>query len=315
MTDVTGDQSAEGAPAPEPEVEQPEAPAPDDAETGSQDGGEDELEEVEFEGAKFQVPKSAKDALEKGALRQADYTKKTQGLADDRRALEAEKASNEALFEDKVKARQIQSHIEALDDAINQGHERFQNIDWAALKTLPDGDMRLQQAQIELRSLENNRQKLAEQHAKLTGEITEKAKTAGLAQQQLTAKQIEQRDAVLTKEVPGWAKLKPEVEAFAVKNGITKAELDGTADPRIFKMLRYAKLGQEAEQRGRATGGADEETPAATPAMRPATTLTNPSRRTVSTSSKESMRLSPEEWQRNRNAELAARNQRPAPRR
>jgi hypothetical protein len=305
MTDVTGDQSGAGELTPESEVELPsETPAPDDASDGSQegDGDEEELEEFEFEGKKLSVPKSAKEALEKGAMRQADYTKKTQGLADERRAYEAERTSNEALFEDKVKVRQIQSQIEALDDAINQGHERFQNIDWAALKALPDGDMRLQQAQIELRTLENSRHRLAEAKAKAEGEMDTKVKAASLAQQQITAKQVEQREAAMAKEVPGWAKARPEVEAFAVKHGISKAELDATADPRIFKMLYYAKRGMDAEQRGRTAQALE---PAASP-VRPATTLTAPSGGKVSATSKESMRQSPEAWARQRNAELAA---------
>jgi hypothetical protein len=300
MTDTTTDQSGAGE-QPLAEVEQPD-PAleqPDDA-AGSQEGeGEDELEEVEFEGRKFSVPKSAKAALDQGVMRQADYTRKTQAVAEDRRALEADRAAHEATFEERVKVSQFKAQIEALDDAINDGHQRFQNIDWAALKALPDGDMRLQQAQIELRSLENTRQKLVDQKTKLESELGEKAKASTAQQQQATAKLIEQRDAQLAKDVPGWPKLRPEVEAFALKQGITKAELDATADPRIFRMLRYAKLGLEAEQRSQKAAGGDE----AAPALRPATTLTAPGR---AAPSGPTMKDSPEEWARKRNAQIAA---------
>jgi hypothetical protein len=315
MTDVTGDQPAAGEELPAPGVDQtPEPEAPDDVapEGDSQDGeGEEDLEDYEFEGKKLSIPKSARDILDKGVMRQADYTRKTQGLADDRRAYEAEKASNDALFEDKVKVREMQSQIAALDEAINQGHANFQNIDWAALKTLPDGDMRLQQAQIELRNLENARHRIAEQQTKLKGEMDDKTKASGLVQQQATAKLIEQREAALAKDIPGWTKLRPEVEAFAVKNGVTKAELDATPDPRILKMLYFAKLGQEAQQRGRSAAALE---PDSAP-VRPATTLTAPSSGKVSTSSKDSLRQSPEAWARARNAEIAARNQRGAKRR
>jgi hypothetical protein len=311
MTDVNGDPAA-GEPLPDAEVDQSTETEPDTASEGDTDGEGEELEDYELEGAKFTVPKSVKDVLDKGVLRQADYTKKTMDLAENRRAYEAEKAASEATFEDRVTIRNIQANIQALDETINATHERFQNIDWAALKALPDGDMRLQQAQVELRNLENARTRLAEQQTKLTGELTEKAKTSALTQQQAVAKLIEAREATLAKEVPGWAKLRPEVEAFAAaKFGVSKAELDATPDPRVLKALRYAKLGMEAEQRGRA---ASSEEPETVP-VKPAASLTAPSRRTVSTGSRESMKESPEAWARRRNAELAARNQRPAPRR
>ena len=61
--------------------ETPEA----DAEGAPDEGQpEDDTEEVDWDGAKYRVPKPLKDAL----LRQADYTRKTQELADQRRTVE-----------------------------------------------------------------------------------------------------------------------------------------------------------------------------------------------------------------------------------
>src|SRR5215469_11178430 len=117
MTDVTFDQSDPGAAAPEPEVEL-EPTQPDQPDEGGQEGEDDELEDFEFEGRKFSVPKSAKEALTKGVMLNADYTKKTQGLAEDRRAYEAEKAATEATFEDRVTLRQMQGQLDALEQAI-----------------------------------------------------------------------------------------------------------------------------------------------------------------------------------------------------
>ena len=61
--------------------ETPEADA-----DGAPDEGqpEDDTEEVDWDGAKYRVPKPLKDAL----LRQADYTRKTQELAEQRRTVE-----------------------------------------------------------------------------------------------------------------------------------------------------------------------------------------------------------------------------------
>ena len=59
-----------------------------DIEGAATDEAESEVEDVDWEGKKYAVPKELKDAL----MRQSDYTRKTQEIAETRRALEAKEA-------------------------------------------------------------------------------------------------------------------------------------------------------------------------------------------------------------------------------
>src|SRR5688572_20265217 len=47
--------------------------------------------ELEYEGRKFKVPKEAADEVKSALMRHADYTRKTQEVAEHRRAVEAER--------------------------------------------------------------------------------------------------------------------------------------------------------------------------------------------------------------------------------
>ncbi len=62
----------------------PDTPPPDQAPKEEEQSAEDAVAEIEFEGARYQVPKE----LEKGFLQNRDYTQKTQEVAEQRRMLE-----------------------------------------------------------------------------------------------------------------------------------------------------------------------------------------------------------------------------------
>lgn len=104
---------------------------PDEPELSSEDDqqpepeGEDDGEEVEYEGKAYKVPKELKEAL----LRQSDYTQKTQAVAEQRKAmeeraqaLEARERVMTATFDKAVAVREVQSKL-----------KQFENIDWQAL--------------------------------------------------------------------------------------------------------------------------------------------------------------------------------------
>ena len=80
---------------------------------------EDDREEVDFEGRKYTVARALKDAL----LRQADYTRKTQELADGRKAFEAERATFQQASQAEIAAR---AQVVAIDQSLSQ----YRNVDW-----------------------------------------------------------------------------------------------------------------------------------------------------------------------------------------
>src|SRR3954468_9858746 len=114
-------------------AEAPEAPAqehipetntetPELAEGEHAEAAVEDLEDIELEGKQYRVPKDLKD----GYLRQADYTRKTQEVAEQRKAVE----EREKAFQDQ--ARLHQEHIKdvaklvTLDEQI----EKYQKYDW-----------------------------------------------------------------------------------------------------------------------------------------------------------------------------------------
>lgn len=149
-------------------VEQPNEPelASDDDQQPEPEG-EDDGEEVEYEGKAYKVPKELKEAL----LRQSDYTQKTQAVAEQRKAMEEraqmletrEQVMN-ATFDKAVAVREVQSRL-----------KQFENIDW---QTLVDTD-----------PVEATRLNIAYQQLQREAQ----AKGAELHQAQLQAQQLNQQ--------------------------------------------------------------------------------------------------------------------------
>lgn len=205
----------------------------DQAETeGAPDEGqpEDDTEEVDWDGAKYRVPKPLKDAL----LRQADYTRKTQELADQRRtveqhftALTQQAELQQATLEHRVNLRTVEQRL----------HE-FQNTDWQAYAQAYGAD--------QTASAMASWQQYRDAKAELEGAIAKTETDFRQISERSTANAIAQAEQVLSREIEGWSsELVTTLAGYAAENfGITPQELrdsvinpDGTADTRTFKVL------------------------------------------------------------------------------
>src|SRR5690349_1139844 len=118
---ATNPAPGEVAPAAEVETDEEIAATETDLETEGEEGEAaqpepDETEEVEHEGKKYKIPKPLKGAL----LMQADYTRKTQEVAEQRKQVEAERAR--FAEEQKLIAESISEFgkVQALNDALAQ---------------------------------------------------------------------------------------------------------------------------------------------------------------------------------------------------
>jgi hypothetical protein len=145
-----------------------EAPDPDDP------------VEVEYEGRTYAVPAALKGAL----MRQADYTRKTQALAQHRQALEA---AHQALAEHAA---------EVHDDALEHGRVallgdhigRLSQLDWPALQ---------QQNPAQAQALMQQLFQLRQAHEIAAGRLQHKRAVAAFDRQREHARQVEQGHAVL----------------------------------------------------------------------------------------------------------------------
>lgn len=205
---------------------------PEEANAQEQPEGEapaqlDDSEEVDYEGNKYRVPKALSGAL----MRQADYTKKTQEVAEIRRAAEAEKAK---LAEDaKAFQEDRQEHVQAY--AIWQQLENFKNVNWQQLE---------QEDPLQAQQLFRQYTLLRDAHREVTGRLQTKQMQRKSAADAEMAKLRDQTRSTLAKEIPNWSKAEQELTDYAIRHGYkadeVKAALDSDARP--FRFLHKAFL-------------------------------------------------------------------------
>lgn len=145
-------------------------------------------EEVEFEGDKYKLPKKLKDAF----LRQADYTQKTQQVAEQRKAIEAEREQ----FVNLQKIQQEYIAEVAGVTAIDQQIAQYQEIDW---QKLADEDP------VQAMKLDRALRTLQEKKYSLVNGIQQKQQHQSLQMQQETARRLQEGRVVLEREIKGWS--------------------------------------------------------------------------------------------------------------
>lgn len=197
---------------------------PDEPESQTEGDGQDDAEEVEFEGKAYKVPKELKYAL----LRTADYTQKTQAVADQRKAVEEraqlldqrERVMGMA-FDKAVELREVQNRL-----------AQFDQIDWRSLA---------QNDPAQATQLNIAYQQLQREAQKKYGELQQ----VQAASQQLTETQRQQMLADAEKDLkarlPSFnAEVAAQIKVAAREYGITDQELNAVMDPRYVHVLHDA---------------------------------------------------------------------------
>lgn len=216
---------------------------PEDPEEGDGEGSSDEdafgddadaIEQVEYEGRVYEVPAVLKDAL----LRHADYTRKTMALAEQRRALAADREALEqvqAMTAEEMQASQRLHDIEQQLDEL-AGH------DWSAVDP-NDPDL------VDLREMVGE---LAQEQMALHHLLGEHSEAKSLREQQDSARTRAETDAMMAREIRDWSPQRRQMlEGFAVALGIPDTHL-GHASPAEMRVLNLALLGAQQLERQRA---------------------------------------------------------------
>ena len=178
----------------------------------------DEIEE-ELEGVKLRGKKELLEKLKAERLMQADYTRKTQEVAEQRKAFEAER-------ERTIQAVQFQQQNVREFGKLMEVEDRIQRIQQADLRTLSQNDpVAAQQLMIELQQLQSFR-------GQLQGSITQRQQQALQMQQQTVAKQLQEGRAVLEREIKGWSpELAGKLMEYGTKLGFPREVLDQITQP------------------------------------------------------------------------------------
>lgn len=241
MEDETEELATESVDTPETDDDEGFLPQPgDEAETDEvdaedEDGDEDdeteeesELVDIERGGKTYKVPAELKDEF----LMQADYTRKTQEVAELRRQLEPLVQHAEQLSDAELKAQ---------DDlyGVNYRLRQLESTDWSQAD-----QMTAMQAQIEYQGLQ-------QQAAQLQG-FAEQARFERLSiAEQETARRMDEGRRELAKQIPDFAAKAPKLAEHAIKEyGFTVDDLSTVDDPRFFIALnRLFDLEQQVKSR------------------------------------------------------------------
>lgn len=185
---------------------------------------EDDSEEVDYEGEKYKLPKKLKDAL----LRQQDYTQKTQAVAEQRRALEAQ--AQQVQQHAQLSQQYVAEYAEAL--ALDKELARYANIDW---NQLTDADP------VQAMKLDRQMRELQQRRNEVVSSVTQKQQAQAIEAQRIAQQRLNEGRAVLEREIKGWT---PEtakaLSEFGKNQGFTDAELAQVNDPRTVKILHKA---------------------------------------------------------------------------
>ncbi|MBT2300370.1 hypothetical protein J7E70_07820 [Variovorax paradoxus] len=203
----------------------------DDAPTSEAEG--DEIVTVIVDGKSVELTKAQIAEAHKSGLRQADYTKKTTELAEQRKAAEAETAK--ARTERQELAQNLTRHQALLEGALQEQ----QKTDWQALLESDPVEYLKQQ------HLAQSRQAALQQTIQQKAALDEQANAE--YHEGLKAHIASQREELLAK-IPEWkneAKMKAgvaELKDYLVKQGLSEAEVNGVTDHRAIVQARKAML-------------------------------------------------------------------------
>ena len=196
-------------------AEEPEANAEANSDEESQGEPEVEMVETEIDGELYAIPKKISDRF----LQHADYTRKTQDIAEVRRALVAEREAQalSRAFEDAVKPEREQLQV------IDYNLAQFKQIDWSQI----DDPQRFFQLRQQMDSLKDSREELVKAIDAKRGEFNEKIKVA-------TAEATKASQKYLDEKLKGFGREKKDaLFSYGLSEGYTRDELDRIADPRI----------------------------------------------------------------------------------
>lgn len=212
---------------------------PQDGQGQNQD---DDSEEVEHEGQKYRIPKALKSAL----MMNADYTRKTQELADLRRSAETERTRYQQASAEHVQAL---AAVHSIDQQLNQ----FQQVNWQQLSD--EDPIQAQKLWMQYTQLKDSRQQIA-------GQVQQMEQQRAFETQQATAKRIEEGQAILKRDIPNWGPdTARQINDFAAKEfGFQPQELAQVIDPRVVKILHAAMVGTQLvkKQQEGAKSGANQ---------------------------------------------------------
>jgi hypothetical protein len=232
------------------EAEEVEEEAPEEEEEGqAEEETEEEVEEEEFdvvaeEDLKYTIKVDGEELevgieeLKNGYQRQADYTRKSQALAEQRKETEAIQSERQKLEQE----RQMYANgLQMLQEQQNAKLQEFNDTDWDSLKAEDPYQYMIKKD--EYRDAQEKVQNVQQQQLLIQQERADEAQKA-------RAHFVQQEYARLVEALPEWndkeSTVKKDVQEYAKSVGFLPEEINQLADHRsvlvIKKAMEYDKL-------------------------------------------------------------------------
>lgn len=248
----------EREPAAQAGTDEPEAEEPEQTEDEPEETQEDEAEQWEEIERNGEVLKLSKTEVKELAQKGFDYTQKTQQLADERRAVEAERAlvrqqaEFQAQFTDHfAEAKAIQGQLKQYDEVPWQ--------DWISrIQTLAIEDPMAYQAEhAKFQAAKLQHDSLKEQYNAKTQYLIHLQQQAQQQAQQHTAQRLQKEAQAMQQAIPEWkdqaraSQEMGELRTFLERSGFSDAEVGGVTDHRHVVIARKAMLYDKMMAKGK----------------------------------------------------------------
>ena len=259
----------------------------DAVEAAAGEDGEEEQEAapesvtVEYDGTEYELPPELKDAF----LRHGDYTRKSQELSSQRKAMEEQQAQLEqhAAFQKET------FEDAAVVKALGQQIEQYNALNWGELYTQDAAQAGL---------LNHQKQELEGQRQQTINRLEARRKQFEGQQVEAHAKAIEQGQSVLKKEIEGWSpELGQTIADYGISQGLSAQAVGNISDPVHVKIIDKARRYDElvAKQKAKPKAQADQPKAAVKVKGKRASAAKDPDK------------MSMDEWLSHRNKQIAAR--------
>tara|TARA_Y100000588_G_C14277448_1_gene935071 strand:- start:6738 stop:7772 length:1035 start_codon:yes stop_codon:yes gene_type:complete len=201
---------------------------------------EPEIYAVRVDGEEVEV---SLDELLNGYSRQSSFTKKTQQLAEDRKAMESlQQQYNSEVAQIQQERQQYAEYLQNIIE--NSQLDQWGSVDWEALKR--DDPIEFVTKREEFREAQEKVQRLQQEQQNAQ-------QKAHQAQQQQWADTVKSEHAALVEKLPDWGKpdaqreLAGKLRDYAKGQGYQDAEIDTLVDHRSFIVLNKARLYDELQ--------------------------------------------------------------------
>ena len=216
----------------ETEVANPDGLSADDLVDQDQVEGNEELNTytVKVDGKDVEV---TQEELLAGYSRQADYTRKSQVLSEQRQKADAELAATQQ------ERQRYQSQLEQFNTQADSKIDELAKTDWTQLKEEDPTEYMLKRDQY--RELQDNKRMVEEEQQNL--QLKSQQENQAKWQEELGRQQ-----EIMVQRLPEWTdpdkgpKLKQNIKSFAVKKGFTEQEVNSLIDARSVDVLHKAML-------------------------------------------------------------------------